>query len=184
LLLLRTSLKVWGFVRFFVTRGDLKCQKIALRNMWTSPLVKLKLGNVRKLRNAQSPTNSLCNVKFCHSFQNTPPKVLRNLRTFPWILFAEITWFHQYFIRIIITYKIKIKLFRGFFFRSRDKKLIRPLKVLCNARLFHWPSGLKKIRVGSVHKIRTLLGGGQRFVTNLCKNIGICTVLRYEGGGV
>jgi hypothetical protein len=26
-------------------------------------------------------------------------------------------------------------------------------------------------------------GGGQRFVTNLCKNIEICTVLRYEGGG-
>jgi hypothetical protein len=34
----------------------------------------------------------------------------------------------------------------------------------------------------SVHKIRTHLGGGggQRFVTNPCKNIGICTVLRYE----
>jgi hypothetical protein len=25
-------------------------------------------------------------------------------------------------------------------------------------------------------------GGGQRFVTKLFKNIGICTVLRYEGG--
>ncbi len=26
-------------------------------------------------------------------------------------------------------------------------------------------------------------GRGQRFVTNLCKNIGICRVLRYEEGG-
>jgi hypothetical protein len=26
-------------------------------------------------------------------------------------------------------------------------------------------------------------GGGQRFVTKPCKSIGICTVLRYEGGG-
>ncbi len=34
--------------------------------------------------------------------------------------------------------------------------------------------------------IRMHCGGreGQRFVTNSCKNIGIGTVLRYEGGGV
>jgi hypothetical protein len=38
--------------------------------------------------------------------------------------------------------------------------------------------------LGSVHKIRTHLGGGgQRFVTYLCKNIGICTVLHYKGEG-
>jgi hypothetical protein len=36
---------------------------------------------------------------------------------------------------------------------------------------------------GSVHIIRTHLGGGKRFVTKPCRKIGICTVLRYEGGG-
>jgi hypothetical protein len=42
---------------------------------------------------------------------------------------------------------------------------------------------LSKI-LGDVHKIRNALGGrGQRFVTNHCKYIGICTVLRYEGEG-
>jgi hypothetical protein len=37
----------------------------------------------------------------------------------------------------------------------------------------------------NVHIIRNnFMGrGGQRFVTMPCKNIGICTVLRYEGGG-
>jgi hypothetical protein len=37
--------------------------------------------------------------------------------------------------------------------------------------------------LGVVHIIRNSLGGGsQRFVTKIFKNIGICTVLRYEGG--
>jgi hypothetical protein len=41
-----------------------------------------------------------------------------------------------------------------------------------------------KFSIGSVHKIRTHLGGGgQRFATNPCKSMGICTVLRYEEGG-
>jgi hypothetical protein len=39
---------------------------------------------------------------------------------------------------------------------------------------FHWGAFTKYVR---------FWGGVQRFVTNLCKNIGICTVLRYEGGG-
>jgi hypothetical protein len=37
--------------------------------------------------------------------------------------------------------------------------------------------------MGAFTKYVRFWGGGQRFVTNLCKNIGICTVLRYEGGG-
>ncbi len=37
--------------------------------------------------------------------------------------------------------------------------------------------------LGVVHIIRNVLGGrGQRFVTNLFENIGICKVLRYEEG--
>jgi hypothetical protein len=37
---------------------------------------------------------------------------------------------------------------------------------------------------GRPHIIRNALGGGgQRFVTKPCENIGICRVLRYEGEG-
>ncbi len=43
---------------------------------------------------------------------------------------------------------------------------------------------MEKFDKGAFTKyVRFWGGGGQRFVTNLCKNIGICTVLRYEGGG-
>jgi hypothetical protein len=39
--------------------------------------------------------------------------------------------------------------------------------------------------LGNVHKLRNAPGGGgQRFVTNLFKNIGFCTVSRYKGEGV
>jgi hypothetical protein len=38
--------------------------------------------------------------------------------------------------------------------------------------------------LGVFHKLRNALGGGgQRFVMKPFKNIGICTVLRYEEGG-
>ncbi len=37
--------------------------------------------------------------------------------------------------------------------------------------------------LGDVHKLRNALGGGQRFFTNHCKDIGICTVFCYKGEG-
>jgi hypothetical protein len=56
---------------------------------------------------------------------------------------------------------------------------------LCIEVVFTSEFQIKKfpLKQGSVHKIRNNFGGGvQRFVTNLCKNIGICTALRYERG--
>ncbi len=42
---------------------------------------------------------------------------------------------------------------------------------------------LKHLRERSHNTYALRGGGGKRFVTKPCRKIGICTVLRYEGGG-
>jgi hypothetical protein len=58
--------------------------------------------------------------------------------------------------------------------------LIHPYRDLSVSKFL-----VKSYHNGDVHKLRNALGGGgQRFVTNHCKDIGNCTVFCYEGGGV
>jgi hypothetical protein len=72
------------------------------------------------------------------------------------------------------------------------KNLIKALihhkfKSLHRVKVFEWSNELYRteivLRERSQNTYAFRGGGGQRFFTFLCKNIGICTVLRYEGGG-